>query len=172
VPPAASAGFLAAAARACGDRETAGVLETWLDGHFRKAEGGRVWLETQREWRIGVTANRALALAQAHGSDLRALVLRPLPRDYFHGLLLESVEPSDTPVFQAYRTREGALVVEFDGQGKAVALKVKNGGHDTTAEWRDQAEGKWSPLSGTLSFASCGRLTVSFLPGRVSSGQP
>ena len=172
VPPAASAGFLAAAARACGDRETAGVLEAWLDGHFRKAEGGRVWLETHREWRIGVTANRALALAQANGSDLRALVLRPLPRDYFHGLLLESVEPSDTPVFQAYRTREGALVVELDGQGKAVALKVKNGGHDTTAEWRDQAEGKWSPLSGTLSFASCGRLTVSFLPGRVSSGQP
>ena len=172
VPPAASAGFLAAAARACGDDETAGVLEAWLDRHFRKAEEGRAWLETHREWRIGVTANRTLALAQAHGSDLRALVLRPLPREYFQGLLLDSVEPSDTPVYRAYRVREGSLVVELDGRGKAVTLKLKNAGRNTTAEWREKAEGKWDPLSGTLAFASCGRLTVSFLPGRANSGQP
>ncbi len=163
VPPAATASFLAAAARACGDAETAGRLEAWLDRHFRKADAGRVWLDTNREWRTGINANRALPLAQANGSDLRALGRRPLPREYFSGLLLASVTPPDTPVFQACRDAEDALVIELDGRGKAVTLALKNVRAPSTAELPDASAGTWGQQTGTLSLAPCGRVTVRVL---------
>lgn len=160
VPAAATASFLAAASRACNDTETAIRLEAWLDRHFRKTSEGRLWLNTNREWRTGVTANRILALAQANGSDLRAMVRRPLPRAYFNGLLLASIEPSDTPVFQAYRDPEDALVIELGGRGEAVALVIRNAHATAIAEWPNTVAGKWNPHTGTLLLAPCGRTTL------------
>lgn len=70
VPATASASFLAAAARACGDPETAERLERALDVHLVR-EKGYYFLDLDREWRIGATANRILALAEANGSSWR-----------------------------------------------------------------------------------------------------
>jgi hypothetical protein len=50
VPLATTASFLATAARACGDSETAGRLETWLDGHFLKK--GKRAVVAQRQSRM------------------------------------------------------------------------------------------------------------------------
>lgn len=161
VPPAANASFLAAAARACGDRGTANRLESWLDQHFLRQEKGRLWLNTHAEWRMGVTANRVIALALAEGSDLRALVQRPLPRSYFNGLLLAAVEPADTPVFQAYRDAEARLIIELDGRGKGVTLQLKNATPQTIAEIPAPVTGKWNAAHDALSLSPCRRITIS-----------
>ncbi len=63
--------FLAAAARACDDSETAERLEQALDEKYLRRENGFYWLETGREWRIGATANRIIALAEENGSSFR-----------------------------------------------------------------------------------------------------
>ena len=63
-----------AAARACGDTETAARLEKGLDAKYLRRDGGFYWLDLNREWRIGSTANRIIALAEANGSRLRDLV--------------------------------------------------------------------------------------------------
>jgi hypothetical protein len=167
VPPAATASFLAAAARACGDAATAERLEAWLDRHFRKASGGRLWLDTNREWRTGVCANRFLALAQANGSDLRAMVRRPPPRAYFDGALLDSVQPTDTPVYQAYREADGALTVELDGRGGPVTLAFRNVGRAPSIRLPDGVTGTWSERANTLAVASCGRIVLT-----VRTAQP
>lgn len=70
VPYTATASFLAAASRACGDNETAERLEQAIDVYW-KLENGRSWLELGREWRIGATANRIIALALKNGSNWR-----------------------------------------------------------------------------------------------------
>ena len=160
VPSAANASFLAAAARACGDAVTAERLERWLDRHFRRQEKGRFWLNTHREWRTGVTANRIIALALANGSDLRALVRHPLPRDYFKGVLLAAVEPSDTPVFQAYRDAQGVLVIELDGDGRTVTLRFKNAAGKMAVELPDSVAAEWEENHDALKLAPCHRLTV------------
>ena len=160
VPPAATASFLASAARACGDAATAERLEAWLDRHFRKASGGRLWLDTNHEWRTGVCANRFLALAQANGSDLRAMVRRPLPRAYFDGALLDSVQPNDTPVYQAYREADGALTVELDGRGGPVTLAFRNVGRTPSIRLPDGVTGTWNERTNTLAIASCGRIVL------------
>jgi hypothetical protein len=123
VPPSAVASFLAPAARACGDAETATRLEAWLDAGFQRTEKGRTWLATNPEWQIGVTANRALSAALANGSDLRGLVQRPLPRDWFAGPLLARVDPPETPVYAARRDGD-ALIVSLDGGGQTVTLEL------------------------------------------------
>lgn len=160
VPPAATASFLAAAARACGDAATAGRLERWLDDHFRKEQNGRIWLDTYREWRTGVTANRFLALAQANGSDLRAMVRRPLPHAYFEGALLECVSPDDAPVYQAYRKPDGMLTVECDGRGCAIVLTFRNVGASPLFQVSGGLRGTWDAATGTLSLPPCGRVSL------------
>jgi len=164
VPPAATASFLASAARACGDAATAVRLETWLDRHFRKEANGRLWLDTHREYRTGVSANRFLSLAQANGSNLRALMRRPLPRAYFEGVLLEGVNPGDTPVYQAYREADGTLAVELDGRGGAVTLAFRNAGRAPVVKLPDGMAGTWNEQEGALTLVPCGRVLFTVRP--------
>jgi hypothetical protein len=65
--------FLAAAARACSDAETAGRLERAVDAKYLKREGGLLWLDVNREWRIGATAMRIISLAESRGSRFREM---------------------------------------------------------------------------------------------------
>ena len=65
--------FLAAAARACDDNETAERLERAVDAKYLRREGGLFWLDLDREWRIGATAMRLIALAESNGSVFRRL---------------------------------------------------------------------------------------------------
>lgn len=123
VPLSAVASFLAPAARACGDTETAARLEAWLDASFARTENGRAWLATNPEWQIGVTANRALSAALAHGSDLRGLVLRPPPRAWFAGPLVARVAPPEATVYAARRSGRD-LLVELDGGGRTVTVEL------------------------------------------------
>lgn len=166
VPSAATASFLAAAARACKDANTADQLENWLDSHFRKEAQGRMWLATHQEWRIGVSANRFLALAQANGSDLRSMIRRPLPRAYFNGILLDAVRPDDTPVFQAYRDAKGALRVEIDGRGQRVELVLKNAGKRPVIQGAEDVGAAWDAEQETLTMDACGHLTITIHPCR------
>jgi len=109
-----------------------------------------------------VTANRMIGMAQANGSDLRGLVRHPLPRDYFKGLLLSDVEPSDTPVFQAYRDSENRLVIEFDGNGKAVTLRLRNTDGQPSVALPQSVTGEWISPHEELKLSSCRRVTVTF----------
>ena len=70
VPATASAAFLAAAARACGDDATAERLERALDAHLVRKDGF-YYLDLDREWRIGATAQRIIALAESRGGSWR-----------------------------------------------------------------------------------------------------
>ena len=71
VPATVAASFLAAAARACGDDSTARRLEIALDSLYLRRDGGMYWLDLNREWRVGATANRIISLAEANGSSFR-----------------------------------------------------------------------------------------------------
>lgn len=71
VPATVLSAFLAAAARTCGDAETAKRLERPLDAKYLQRKNGFYWLEVGREWRIGATANRILAMAVENGSRFR-----------------------------------------------------------------------------------------------------
>ena len=121
-PPVSELSFLFPAALACADRPTAQRLRGALEslGLTRDARG--TYLSAPAWLRIAVTANYLTGLALEHGSDLRALVQRPLPRDYFEGPLLKRVVPATTPVFET--RREGsALIVGLQSQG-AVTLTL------------------------------------------------
>ena len=65
--------FLAAAARACSDPETAERLERAVDAKYLRREGGLLWLDVNREWRIGATAMRIISLAESRGSRFREM---------------------------------------------------------------------------------------------------
>ena len=65
--------FLAAAARACSDSETAERLERAVDAKYLRREGGLFWLDLNREWRIGATAMRIISLAESRGSRFREM---------------------------------------------------------------------------------------------------
>ena len=65
--------FLAAAARACSDAETAERLERAVDAKYLRREGGLIWLDVNREWRIGATAMRIISLAESRGSRFREM---------------------------------------------------------------------------------------------------
>ena len=65
------AAFLSAAARACDDPAFAERLERPLDAKYLRRKNGFYWLDVGREWRIGTTAMRILALAEANGSRFR-----------------------------------------------------------------------------------------------------
>ena len=75
VPPVAASTFLAAAARACDDPETARRLERLSDRALVRRDG-MLYLDVGREWRIGATANRILSLAEENGFRFKDL-LRP-----------------------------------------------------------------------------------------------
>jgi hypothetical protein len=157
VPASAVASFLAPAARACGDPGTAEHLERWLDRHFLRQADGRAWLDTSPEWRIGVTANRALAAALANGSDLRALVQRPLPRDYLQGPRVTRVTPPTVAVHGAHR--QGAdLILSLDAQGQETRIELANVGAVRRVDgigpgtWRDDGQG--------IVLAPTGRVTL------------
>lgn len=74
VPKTVLAAFLAAAARACGDAATADRLEKALDEKFLVRKDGMLYLDLNKEWRIGTTANRILSMAYANGSSFRELI--------------------------------------------------------------------------------------------------
>ena len=76
VAPSVSAIFLAAAARACDDPETAERLEALVDARYLRRENGRLWLDLDPLWRIGATAARLTSLAESRGSRFRRLALR------------------------------------------------------------------------------------------------
>ena len=67
------ASFLAAAARACGDSVAAERLEKPLDARYLVRKEGLLYLDLNREWRIGATAMRIISLAEARGSRFRTL---------------------------------------------------------------------------------------------------
>ena len=73
VSAAVSAAFLSAAARACDDPDTAARLEGPLDAKYLVRRNGHVYLDLNRDWRIGATAMRFTALAISNGSSFRAL---------------------------------------------------------------------------------------------------
>lgn len=155
--PSPVAATLAAAARISGDNATAERLESWLDERFLKHENGRAWLESNPKWRIGVTANRLTARAIANGSDLRGLVQRPLPRDYFKGPLLSEVSPADIPIFQAFRSGN-TLIIELDGGGRDTTLSLANVKNVTSIE--NLPDDRWSFSNGILTIRNAERLTL------------
>ena len=73
VPSSVSAVFLAAAARANDDPETAERLEKSVDARFLVRTNGFYYLELNREWRIGASAHRIISLAESNGSRFREL---------------------------------------------------------------------------------------------------
>ena len=77
VPATVLSAFLAAAARACDDDAVAERLERPLDEKYLRRQDGLYWLDLGREWRIGATANRIIALAEANGSRFREWAGRP-----------------------------------------------------------------------------------------------
>lgn len=156
--PSPVAATLAAAARACGDIATAERLEKWLEERFLKREGDKTWIESNPLWRIGVTANWLLSRSQAHGSDFRSLVQRPLPRDYFQGPLLAEIEPANIPVFQAWRPDDQTLIIELEGRGQDVTLHLAHVKDIATLEGVDAD--KWTFSEGKLHLSSIGRVTL------------
>ena len=74
VPASVTAVFLAAAARACDDPGTAERLERAVDAKYLVRGNGIYRLDLNREWRIGATAHRIIALAEANGSRFRRLI--------------------------------------------------------------------------------------------------
>ena len=76
VSPAVMSVFLAAAARANDDPATAMRLERAVDARYLVRTGGRYYLNLDREWRVGASAQRILALALANGSSFRRFAER------------------------------------------------------------------------------------------------
>ena len=66
---------LSTAARANDDPATAERLEKAVDAHLVRTNG-LYYLDLNREWRIGATAHRIIALAIANGASFRRLVER------------------------------------------------------------------------------------------------
>jgi hypothetical protein len=124
LPPIPTAAFLYPAATACGDPESASKLRTMLEKRFLSQRDGMAFLKIPHRFNIGSNANMALGLALENGSNMRHLVQRPLPRDYFDGPLVSGVSPPEVAVTQAYRDGE-ELVVELLGRG-AVELTLEN----------------------------------------------
>ena len=75
VPPAPTASFLAAAARACDDAATAERLERIVDRSLARRDGW-YFLDVGRDWRIGSTANRIISLAEMNGFRFRDMLRR------------------------------------------------------------------------------------------------
>ena len=76
VPATVEASFLAAAARACGDSAAAERLERPLDARYLVRKDGFFHLDLNREWLIGASANRIIALAASNGSSFRSFLSR------------------------------------------------------------------------------------------------
>ena len=78
VPPIATVTFLAAAARACDDPETAARLERLAARRLVRRDG-MLYLDVGRDWRIGATANYILSRAEANGFRFRDILHPPPP---------------------------------------------------------------------------------------------
>jgi len=154
LPLPAVASFLYPAAVACGDAPHADLLRQWLDQHYRTNFNGIAFLACSKECRIGATANLTIAELLRHGSNLRHLAHRPLPRDYFKGPLIVGLEPADTRVYQAWR-RGPDLIVEFDSPGPVRFRLAKVAAVQSVAE----ATG-WQFDNGVLSLPGRGRRLV------------
>jgi len=76
VPPIATVTFLAAAARACDDPETAARLERLAARRLVRRDG-MLYLDVGRDWRIGATANYILSRAEANGFRFRDILNPP-----------------------------------------------------------------------------------------------
>ena len=70
-PATVTAAFLAAAARACEDAETAERLERAVDAKGLVRRDGMYYLDLNRRWRIGATAQRIVSLAESQGMRFR-----------------------------------------------------------------------------------------------------
>lgn len=153
VPMPVSLSFLAAAARACGDPASAKAYEEWLDERHLKRGEGLAYLAVDREWQIAVTANRALALAQKEGSNLRRLIQAPPTRESFQRPLIEAVHPASTAVRQAYHDGE-QLVVQLDGSDSNVVIELLNTADVLSVE--PLSPDAWSYEQGSLHLKSPG----------------
>lgn len=71
VSSAVSCVFLSAAARACDDVATAERLERAVDAKFLVRRNGLYYLNLDRRWRIGATAERIIALLESNGFGFR-----------------------------------------------------------------------------------------------------
>ncbi|MGI5923947.1 MAG: hypothetical protein ACOX9E_08385 [Lentisphaeria bacterium] len=115
VPPTATASFMAAAARALGDDATATRFETFLDRYLRR-DNDMFYLDLDREWRIGCSANRITALAIRNGSDFRTLLrTRQLPN---RGPHIAELTPAGIAVAEAVFA-DGVLRIGLVGKGPA-----------------------------------------------------
>lgn len=124
LPPIPSATLLYPAAVACGDRGSAAKLRHILEKNHLRQNDGMVYLQLPRNFNVGSNANMALGLALENGSNLRHLVQRPLPREYFHGPLIDDVYPPSTVVSEAYR--DGDTLVVSLAAAKASRLTLRN----------------------------------------------
>lgn len=167
LPEPVVASFLYPAALACGDPVRAAALKSWLDRYSVIQTNGLAWLEQTGDYRIGATANMALGELLAGGSDLRALVQRPLPPSYWDGPFIIGILPDNARVYRAYRAGRD-LVVDLAAPGEvrlelahADALALgSDEGH--TPAWR--RDGRMVILSGQ------GRRQVRFLSSKEPRG--
>ena len=157
LPLPAVASFLYPAAVACGDAAHAEQLHDWMARYYLTNAGGATFLNCKAEYRVGSTANVAIGELLRHGSNLRHLVQRPLPRSYFDGPLVTELMPPDTSVSQAYR-RGNSLVVEVESSGP-VQLRLANVSAVRSVTGIPATE-HWSFEKGLLTLPGQGRRRV------------
>jgi len=74
VPGVVASVFMAAAARACDDVETAERLENLVDCHSLVRNDGLYYLDVNRRWMVGVSAQRIIALTESNGLSYRKVI--------------------------------------------------------------------------------------------------
>jgi hypothetical protein len=161
VHPVPSAAFLYAAAAVNGDAATATRLRGLLEARCLKREGGSAFMGCGKAYEINATSNAALGATVEAGTDLRAVIRRPLPRDYFAGPLVDDVLPEGAAVYQAFRDG-GDLVVELDSPGPA-EIRLRN--VPQIREITGLPRPQWTYDGQVLRISAQGRLTL-----RISIG--
>jgi len=151
VPPVTTASFMAAAARVMGDPATAERFEAFTDKFFLRRDHGQFRLETNREWRPGATANRIIALAAQHGSNMRDATIVGLPPDYYQKLYLAHVQPEAVRVAAAWRGADGVLHLTLRGNGGPAVLTLAHA--PASLRIAPAAGVVWNPTTATLSLA-------------------
>ena len=153
LPIVPTSAFLYPAAIACGDVHSAKRLRGMIEKRYITQKGGKVFLTFPHKFGMVSNANMILGLALEEGSNMRHLVQRPLPRDYFAGPLIEEVTPDDAVVLQAYRDKEH-LIVELASFGPA-DIVLGNVSAVTNVEGIEREE--WRFQNGTLHIKSRGQ---------------
>lgn len=153
IPPMPTAAFLYAAAAAHGDKQAALGLKVFVEKDSTVDGRGIRRFKGDEKFTLFTTAAMATGVVLEGGADVRQLVQRPLPRDYFAGPLLEDVQPRSAAVHQAYRDGT-ALVVEVASDGP-VHLALRN---VATVSAVHPLEAKdWSFANGRLEIRTPGR---------------